>query len=83
MTIEAIYIKKLKPQLNTRDEYRGREVTTQTPIAVILAKIVNAELDLFHLCHPQYVMRPPVTEHVPSQSKSLCKNIARASRGCK
>ena len=27
MTIEAIYIKKLKPQLNTRDEYRGRELT--------------------------------------------------------
>ena len=27
MTIEEIYIKKLKPQLNTRDEYRGRELT--------------------------------------------------------
>ena len=27
MTIEAIYIKKLKPQLNTRDGYRGRELT--------------------------------------------------------
>ena len=27
MTIEAIYIKKLKPQINTRDEYRGRELT--------------------------------------------------------
>ena len=27
MTIEAIYIKKLKPQLNTLDEYRGRELT--------------------------------------------------------
>ena len=27
MTIEAIYIKKLKPELNTRDEYRGRELT--------------------------------------------------------
>ena len=27
MTIEAIYIKKLKPQLNTRDEFRGRELT--------------------------------------------------------
>ena len=27
MTIEAIYIKKLKRQLKTRDEYRGREVT--------------------------------------------------------
>ena len=27
MTIEAIYIKKLKPQLNARDEYRGRELT--------------------------------------------------------
>ena len=25
MTIEAIYIKRLKPQLKTRDEYRGRE----------------------------------------------------------
>ena len=27
MTIEAIYIKKLKPQLNTHDEYRRRELT--------------------------------------------------------
>ena len=27
MPIEAIYIKKLKPQLNTRDEYWGRELT--------------------------------------------------------
>ena len=27
MTIEAIYIKRVKPQLNTRDEYRGRELT--------------------------------------------------------
>ena len=27
MTIQAIYIKKLKPQLNTRDEYRGWELT--------------------------------------------------------
>ena len=30
---------------------------------------------------PQYVMRPPVTEHVPLHSKSLCKNMARASGG--
>ena len=27
MTIEAMYISKLKPALNTRDEYRGRELT--------------------------------------------------------
>ena len=27
MIIEAIYISKLKPALNTRDEYRGRELT--------------------------------------------------------
>ena len=27
MTIEAIYIEKLKPQLNTPDEYRRRELT--------------------------------------------------------
>ena len=27
MTIEAIYIKKLTLQLNTRDEYRGWELT--------------------------------------------------------
>ena len=37
--------------------------------------------DLFRLCPPQYVMRPPVTEHVPLHSKSLCINMARAS-GC-
>ena len=39
--------------------------------------------DLFLLCPPQYVMLPPVTEHVSLHSKSLCKNIARASGGCK
>ena len=27
MTIEAIYIKKVKPQLNGRNEYRGGELT--------------------------------------------------------
>ena len=36
--------------------------------------------DQFCLC-PQYVMRPPVTEHVPLHSKSLCENMARASGG--
>ena len=43
-----------------------------------------ANSDLFRLCPPpppQYVMRPPVTEHVPLHSKSLCKNMARASGG--
>ena len=38
---------------------------------------------IFSVCAPQYVMCPPVTEHVPLHSKSLCKNIARASGGCK
>ena len=43
--------------------------------------------DLFGLCPPvcyappRYVMRPPVTEHVPLNSKSLFKNMARASGG--
>ena len=32
---------------------------------------------------PQYVMLPPVREHVSLHTKSLCKNMARASRGCK
>ena len=36
---------------------------------------------IFSVCAPQYVMRPPLTEHVPLNSKSLCKNIARASGG--
>ena len=27
LTIETIQIKRLKPQLNTRKEYRGRELT--------------------------------------------------------
>ena len=41
-------------------------------------------LDLFSLCPPpQYVMRPPVSEHVSLHSKSLSKNMARASGGCK
>ena len=37
----------------------------------------------FPFVPPQYVMRPPVTKHVPLHSKSLCKYIARASGGCK
>ena len=32
---------------------------------------------------PQYAKCPPVTEHVPLHSKSLCKNKARASGGAK
>ena len=31
----------------------------------------------FPFVPPQYVMLPPVTEHVSLHSKSLCKNIAR------
>ena len=30
---------------------------------------------------PKYVMRPPVTEHVPLRSKSVSINQARASGG--
>ena len=37
----------------------------------------------FPFVPPQYVMLPPVTEHVSLHCKSLCKNIARASGGCK
>ena len=36
---------------------------------------------MFSVCVPQYVMRPPVTEHVPLHSKSSCKNMARAPGG--
>ena len=40
--------------------------------------------DLFRVCPPpQSTVCAPVTEHVPLHSKSLCKNIARASGGCK
>ena len=35
---------------------------------------------IFSVCAPP---PPPVTEHVPLHSKSLCKNMARASGGCK
>ena len=38
--------------------------------------------DLFRWCPPQYVVRPPVTEHVP-YSKLLCIKMARASGGSK
>ena len=37
----------------------------------------------FPFVTPQYDMRPPVTEHVPLHSKSLCKNMAHASGGRK
>ena len=42
------------------------------------------ESDLFRFCPPppQYVMSlPPITQHVSLHSKSLCKNMARASGG--
>ena len=38
---------------------------------------------IFSVGAPQYFLRPPVTEHVPLDSKSLCKNNSRASGGCK
>ena len=41
----------------------------------------EAESDLFRLDPPKYVMRPPVAEHGPLHSKSICKNMARASGG--
>ena len=33
-------------------------------------------MDLFRLCPPQYVMHPPVIEHVSLHSKPLYKNMA-------
>ena len=39
--------------------------------------------NLFRLCPPVRYAPPPVTDHVPLHSKLLCKNIARASGGCK
>ena len=49
---------------------------------------IHKFIRIFSVCAPpppppQYVMLPPVTEHVSLHSKSLCKNIARASGGCK
>ena len=41
------------------------------------------KLGSFPFVPSQYVMLPPVTEHVSLHSKSVCKNIARASGGCK
>ena len=40
-----------------------------------------SDRDLFRLCPPQYVICPRVRKHVPLHSKSLCKNMARASGG--
>ena len=40
-------------------------------------------LGSFPFVPPQYVMRPPVTEHVPLHSKSLCINICTCIWGCK
>ena len=37
---------------------------------------------IFSVCEPQYVMHPLFTEHVSLHSKSLSKNMARASGGC-
>ena len=43
---------------------------------------VNDNADPFRLFPPpHYVMQPPVTEDVSLQCKSLCKNMASASRG--
>ena len=44
----------------------------------------NSNSDLFRLCPPLPVhFAPPVTDHVSLHSKSLYKNMARASGGCK
>ena len=41
--------------------------------------MIKMILDVFRLCPPpQYVMRPPVTKHLPLHSKSSSKNMARA-----
>ena len=42
----------------------------------------KVEMDLFRLCPIQYVMLPPVKEHVSLRGKPLCKNnMARESEG--
>ena len=37
--------------------------------------------DIFRLCPPQYVMLPPVTEHVSLHDKTIYRNMVRASGG--
>ena len=46
----------------------------------MMQKIKNKQ-GIFSVYAPQYVMRPPFIEHVPLHSKSLRKNMARASGG--
>ena len=64
------------------DEIRAERIVLKYTIFHVIWYFLCRFSDLFRLC-PQYVMLPPVTEHVSLHSKSLCKNIARASGGCK
>ena len=41
--------------------------------------MVKVKVWIFSVCTPHYVMHPPITEHVPLHSKSLCKNMTRVS----
>ena len=54
-------------------------------LTVNTAETQQDYLDLFLLSPPPPPVRyaPPVTEHVPLHSNFLCKNMARASGGCK
>ena len=42
---------------------------------IVFIRLQSLKNRIFSVCAPppQYVMRPPVTEHVPLHSKSLCK----------
>ena len=43
----------------------------------------DSKTRIFSVCARTVRYAPPVTENVPLHSKSLCKNMALASGGCK
>ena len=59
------------------------DAPTQDEIEDLFGEEWETDNGIFSVCAPQYVMLPRVTEHVSLYSKSLCRNIARASGGCK
>ena len=65
----------------TRNKLKANITQKSTQNSRLFLAAISRQFWIFSVCAPQYVMRPPVTEHVPLHSKSLCKNIARASGG--
>ena len=44
--LEALYIREIRPQLNTRDEWRNRELTILIHVAMSVRSVYTLEADV-------------------------------------